>query len=99
MTHRVFFAAPLNPDYQWVRNAAAAACREMKMDFRSIDEKAMPGQDILRAMRSEIAQCSLAIVVISGFNPNVMYELGLLHCRSKPTVILVDAETVKVLPF
>jgi hypothetical protein len=35
-----------------------------------------------------------ATLVLSGLNPNVMYQLGLLYQAGKPTIILSDAETV-----
>lgn len=95
----LFFASPFSDDFRWVREAVAAACRELHVEFRAADEMAMPGSDLLPALRQEIKKATFAVAVISGYNPNVMYELGLLHCESKPTVILSDQQTFKTLPF
>ncbi len=98
-TPTAFFAAPFSEDFRWVRSALAAACRELKIDFRAVDETVQPGESIIDAINYEIAQCNVGFAVITGFNANVMYELGLLHSLSKPTVILADVDTVAHLPF
>src|SRR5260221_12744359 len=99
MGHRLFFASPYSEDVRWVRNAVAAACRELKVEFRSVDEMVVPGGNAVDATHSEITFASLAIAVASGLNANVMYELGLLHCQSKATIILADERTLAGLPF
>jgi hypothetical protein len=98
-TRRVFFASPFAEGYRWIREAVATACRELRLEFRAIDEMVMPGSDIGPAIHLEIARTTLAVGVISGLNPNVMYELGLLRSLSKPTVILADKQTFENLPF
>lgn len=97
--HTAFFASPYSKEFQWVRNAVATACRELNIEFRSVDEIVLPGTNIVPAIHYEITQSSFAFVVISGLNPNVLYELGLLHSQSKPTVILTDQDTFESLPF
>jgi len=97
--HKAFFASSFAEDYRWIREAVAAACRELRIEFRPVDEMVMPGTNIVPAIHHEIAQATLAVAVISGLNPNVMYELGLLHSLSKPTVILADKQTLESLPF
>lgn len=74
--HRAFFASPFAEDYRWIREAVAAACRELRIEFRPVDEMVMPGTNIVPAIHHEIAQATLAVAVISGLNPNVMYELA-----------------------
>lgn len=97
--HRAFFASPFAQEYRWIRNSVAAACRELNIELRSVDEMVMPGTSIVDAIHVEISRCSIAFVVISGLNPNVLYELGLLHAASKPTILLSDKETIPRLPF
>ncbi|MCA8951693.1 MAG: hypothetical protein KDE27_19450 [Planctomycetes bacterium] len=53
--------------------------------------------NILEMIRRGIESCECAIVDITGENPNVMYELGLLHALDKPTMIL--ASDLQSLPF
>jgi hypothetical protein len=50
-------------------------------------------------MNYEIANCDFGYAVVTDLNPNVMYELGLLHQASKPTVLLSDDATIQRLPF
>lgn len=96
---RAFFTSPFDEPFRWIRNGVATACRELDLDFRPVDEMVVPGTSIVTAIHYEIAQCTLAFVVISRLNPNVLYELGLLHAASKPTVILCDKETFPQVPF
>lgn len=53
----------------------------------------------MSGIRQEIRECTLAYVVLTDLNPNVMYELGLLHEASKPTILLSDKDSVSTLPF
>ena len=46
--------------------------------------------DVIETIRNSIATCECAIAVITGLNPNVMYELGLLHALGKPTILLCE---------
>lgn len=97
--HRAFFASPFKDEYRWIRNAITAACRELDIDFRAVDETVKPGSSIIDAIHDEIARATISFVVISDLNPNVMYELGLLHASSKPTIMLADKPTTAQLPF
>lgn len=44
--------------------------------------------DIIEMIYRGIRNCDCAIVVIDGYRPNVMYELGLAHAYEKPTLLL-----------
>jgi len=96
---RAFFASPFAPEYNWVRNAVAAACRKLDIELRSVDEKALPGANIVVAIHEEIEHADLAVIVLTGLNPNVMYEMGRVLQASKPAILLADEATFKSLPF
>ena len=96
---RAFFASPFAPEYRWIRDAAATACREMEVEFRAVDEMVLPGAPVIDTMHAEIATCDIGIAVITGYNRNVMYELGRLLGQSKPTILLADAESIGQIPF
>ena len=96
---KAFLAMPFRDDMRWVRHAIAAACREANVDLVAVDEKVLPGTSIVAAIRHFVAESTFAYVVISDLNPNVLYELGLLHGLSKPTVLLSDKRTMPSLPF
>ncbi len=98
-TRRAFLAMPFRPELRWVREAIRRAAQELSISLRAVDETLAPGDEIIAGVRQEIRECSFAYVVLSDLNPNVMYELGLLHEASKPTVLLADRDTLAHLPF
>jgi len=98
-TRRAFLAMPFRPELRWVRESIRHAAQELSVSLRAVDETLAPGDEIVAGIRQEIRECSFAYVVLSDLNPNVMYELGLLHEASKPTVLLADRDTLAHLPF
>ncbi len=85
--------ASIDPVYQAIKLGVENA------DFRCIrvDQLVTPG-DITDDIRRLIAGSRLVIADLSEMNPNVMYELGYAHGRSKK-VILVSTDSLKDLPF
>ena len=96
MGTKAFLAMPYRAELRWVRNAIAAACRRLGIEFVSVDEQVATG-DVIAGIHQHVRSSDFGYVVLTGLNPNVMYELGLLHQAAKPTIILVDAETT--VPF
>jgi len=96
MGDKAFLAMPYRAELRWVRNAIAAACRRLGIDLISVDEQVTAG-DVIAGIHQHVRSSDFGYVVLTGLNPNVMYELGLLHQAAKPTIILSDAETV--VPF
>jgi hypothetical protein len=94
-----FLAMPFRPELRWVREAIRRATQELAIQLRAVDEVLAAGDEIVAGIRQEIRECSLAYVVLVDLNPNVMYELGLLHEASKPTILLADKDTLSRLPF
>jgi len=53
-------------------------------------------------LRQSITSCEAAVVVVTGSNPNVMYELGLVHAHGKPALLLCKLDSrgkAPTLPF
>jgi hypothetical protein len=96
MGDKAFLAMPYRVELRWVRNAIAAACRGLRIELVSVDEQIAVG-DVIAGIHDQVRSSDFGYVVLTGLNPNVMYELGLLHQAAKPTIILSDAETV--VPF
>jgi hypothetical protein len=96
MEYKAFLAMPYSGDLRWVRNAIAAACRRVHIELISVDEQVATGH-IIAGIHQHVRSSDFGYVVLTGLNPNVVYELGLLHQAAKPTIVLSDAETV--LPF
>ena len=96
---RAFYASPFAPEYRWVRDAVATACRQHDVQLRAIDEVVQPGANIIHAIHQEIDECDFACAVLTGNNPNVFYELGRLFQASKPTILLTSKAGIASLPF
>jgi len=92
MGDKAFLAMPYKPELRWVRNAIAAACRRLRIELVSVDEQVAAG-DVIAGIHQHVRSSDFGYVVLTGLNPNVMYEMGLLHQAAKPTIILSDAET------
>ncbi len=97
--YRAFLAMPFRPELRWVREAIRRATIELGIQLRAVDETLAPSEEIVAGIRQEIRGCALAYVVLTDLNPNVMYELGLLHEASKPTILLADKDSIGSLPF
>lgn len=96
---KAFYASPFAPEFLWVRNAVAKACREHNIQLRVVDEIVVPGGNIVHAIHQEIDECDFAIAVLTGNNPNVFYELGRLFQASKATILLASQHAFATLPF
>jgi hypothetical protein len=96
MGDKAFLAMPYRTELKWVRNAIAAACRRLSVELVSVDEQVATG-DVIAGIHQYVRSSDFGYVVLTGLNPNVMYELGLLHQAAKPTIILSDTATV--IPF
>lgn len=97
--YRAFLAMPFRPDLRWIREAIRKATIDLGIELRAVDEILPPGEEIVSGIRQEIRDSALAYVVLTDLNPNVMYELGLLHEASKPTILLADKDEIARLPF
>ena len=98
-TLRAFYASPFAPDYRWLREAVAMACRQQDVELRVVDEIVLPGANIIQAIHQEIDECDFSFAVLTGNNPNVYYELGRLFQASKPTILLTSKVGISSLPF
>ena len=97
--HRAFLAMPFRPELRWVREAIRRATQQLAIQLRAVDETLRPGEEVVAGIRQEIRESTFAYAVLSDLNPNVMYELGLLHEASKPTILMADKDTLAQLPF
>jgi len=46
----------------------------------------------IEVLRGAINTCDCAVGVLTGCNPNVMYELGFAHAQRKPVILLFESE-------
>ena len=75
---RLFHVMPFRPAWSNpVRDATAEVCRKQGWEYTRGDEAA--AQRIIPAIWQEIATASAVLVDVTGHNPNVALELGLVH--------------------
>lgn len=64
---------------------------ELKMICRRADE--ITGNNpIMQDLWKSICEAKLIVADLTGFNPNVMYELGISHTLGKPSLLLYQEE-------
>jgi hypothetical protein len=87
------FTVELNDVYQ---NLIRPVAEQFGLTVRRADEIFAPGS-ITEQVRTSIQQARLCIAVVSGKNPNVLYEVGIAHTLGKPTILLT--EQIDEVPF
>lgn len=50
----------------------------------------LTGQIIVEDIWTKINQCGVIVADVTGRNPNVMYELGIVHTIGKPTILITQ---------
>lgn len=80
------FAETMLPLYEdGIRPAiVASGLRPVRTDHLDLTGNAVD------TLRQAITSCDAAVVVITGWNPNVMYELGLVHAHGKPAIVVCE---------
>jgi O-acetyl-ADP-ribose deacetylase (regulator of RNase III) len=101
---RCFVISPIGQSDSAIRNHADDVFRfivepAMKaFDIEAVRSDHMPESGrITRQMFREIFQADICVVVLTGFSPNVFYELAVAQCAARPTILLI--EEGNVLPF
>jgi len=99
-----FIISPIGQPDSTVRNHADDVyrfiIRPALEEFGIIPERSdeiSEGGRITEQMFERIFRADVCVVVLSGFNPNVFYELAVAQCAARPTVLLI--EQGQVLPF
>ncbi len=73
--------------------------QEMGITPIRIDDMLMPDDNWMDIARMTIRKSNMAIVDISDYNPNVMYELGIIQSEKEQTSIITIAEKGSTIPF
>jgi len=92
MEDLVFVGMPFRPEYENVfRFAVEPSLAELSLKPWKANE-VISNIDMMCKMCSAIQQSSFAIVNISEWNPNVMFELGLLYAMHKHVLLIKDSK-------
>lgn len=57
-----------------------------------LDSALKSGDSQYGELTNFLAECALAIVILDGFRPNVLFEYGILKGLKKPTIVLLEAD-------
>jgi hypothetical protein len=88
------FSSPYNELYLEV---VKPVCKEFEIEAVRADETYGPGLIIADVVR-QIDEAKFIIAEITPANPNVYYEVGYAHARSKPTILIAE-RGIEKLPF
>jgi hypothetical protein len=98
-----FFIAPIGAEgsaernqSDWVLKYLVRPALGSNYEVVRSDQIAEPGS-ISHQIIQQIAKCDLAVVDLTGLNPNVIYELSVRHTLNRPAVQMMDAS--QKLPF
>lgn len=94
--NKVFIAMPFAPEYaDSYEYGIVPALSESGYEYFRAD-KELNNKDIMCKICVQLQSCGLAIINISGLNPNVMLEQGMAYGLGKPVIILKDSNTVQI---
>ena len=86
-----FHVSPFRPAWSGaVKGLAEAACRRVGWQYKRGDDA--DAQRIIHGIWEEIGQASATVVDVTGHNPNVALELGLIHALGRPYRLLAQGE-------
>lgn len=91
-----FILTPFHDDFNCTYEAVYKTCRDMKLRPMRGDEEYI-ANDILKHIINQVVKSRLVIAILDGRNPNVFYELGIVHSLNKPTILLANVNTT--VPF
>lgn len=89
----VFMAIPFSESYNdFYKDFIATPVRDVGLEPVRVDEMPTPARrrPIVEQIEEAIARSRFVIADVSGWNPNVVYELGLAMGISKPILVLCD---------
>ena len=92
-SNKIFIAMPFSDDYKDSYNYGIVPVLDgLGYQYYKADNE-ITNKDILCKICRQIQSCHIAIINISGLNPNVMLEQGLAYGLGKPVIIIKDKAT------
>jgi len=94
-----FFAYPFQPSFHALRNEITrilASDHGIRLMTTAIE---MRGPNIVEDIKGQIAASHFGIADITGSNPNVLWELGLMNGYGKPVIIIKEKSDTVDTPY
>jgi hypothetical protein len=95
---KAFIVMPFAGEFKGVFAAMKDACARADVDYVRADEIDKPGP-IINQIFESVSSADCIIAEVSSKNPNVYYEIGLVHCVEKPTILVARSDKISELPF
>lgn len=94
--NKIFIAMPFSTEYLDSYNyGIVPALNAFGYEHYKADNE-INNKDIMCKVCQQIQSCKMAIINISGLNPNVMLEQGLAYGLGKPVIIIKDKNTKEI---
>lgn len=91
---RCFHITPFGPKWaEATTSIAADACSATKPPATYIRGDKVLDADIIRSIWDNICRASHVVVDLTGFNPNVLLELGIAHALGSNVLLITQDET------
>lgn len=92
-SNKIFIAMPFSDEYKDSYNYGIVPVLDgLGYQYYKADNE-ITNKDIMCKICQQIQSCQMAIINISGLNPNVMLEQGLAYGLGKPVIIIKDKAT------
>lgn len=93
---RVFFAFPYSVEDEY-RRILISACHDLRVEY-VFGDGTVSSTTLIDKMSNDIEGCDHAFFDITGFNPNVMIELGMAYQHKKRVYFMYDGRRHKNAP-
>ena len=93
---KAFIAMPFGGDFDSIADELKTVLDEHGFEAKRADDF-LNQQSVLGDIVVPINDCDIAIIDLTGLNPNVMYELGLAHALDTPVIMIT--QDLEELPF
>ena len=94
-----FFAYPYEERFHAVKDEVQRVLRRTDGVRAAVASRDLVDADAVRNIEKQIAAAHFGIADITGNNPNVMWELGVMFGLRKPVILLKDKTDVERTPF
>lgn len=95
-TLQAVIVSPLSGELRPVRHLIAQALRESNVTPISLEETIGSGDAWKSVILEAIEKSDFIVAVLTGNNPNVMYEIGFAHGRKKPVLFVMQQDDGQV---
>ncbi|HET6979303.1 MAG TPA: hypothetical protein VFI24_23430 [Pyrinomonadaceae bacterium] len=92
-----FHVMPFRAEFNWTVNLISKICEEREITYVRGDR--VLEADIIRSIWDEICRATHIVVELTGLNPNVVIELGIVHTLGRNVLIVTqDESTIGAIP-